>query len=226
MNSFYRYQLRTTQADAARAFYAAVFPKTELEIFPLHEQALARGARPHWLGSLEVADVDAALAAFSKRGATTFGPKWVTPDGTEGTSLLDPDRAVLGLQRPRLRKPPVPDVSWHLLHTPDVERAKSNYRELFGWDFQGPVDHAPHGIFHPFSWEKGGAAVGAVTELRSGVHPHWLFFAHVPALEPVVSAARSAGGKLVAKISLPHGENIAIFDDPQGAAFALREGPR
>jgi predicted enzyme related to lactoylglutathione lyase len=226
MSSFFRYQLRTTQADAARAFYAAVFPKVELEIFPLHEQALARGARPHWLGSLEVDDLDATLAAFSRLGGTPLGPKWVGQDGTEGATLRDPGGAVLGLQRPKRGPPVTPDVSWHLLHTPDVARAKSTYEELLGWQFQDSVEHAPHGIFHPFACRRGGAAVGAVTELRSGVHPHWLFFAHVASLEPVVSAARSAGGKLVEKLSLAHGEHVAVFDDPQGAAFALREGPR
>jgi predicted enzyme related to lactoylglutathione lyase len=226
MTRFFKFQLRTTQVDAARAFYSAVLPKVELEIFPLHEQALARGARPHWLGSLDVEDVESALAAFAKHGGAPLSPKWVTPDGTEGATLRDPGGAVLGVMRPRARKPAVPEVGWHLLHTPDVDRCKAAYGELFGWDFQGPVDHAPHGVFHPFSWERGSAPVGAMTALRPGIHAHWLFLFQVPSLEPAVSAARDAGGKLVQKLSLDHGESVAVFDDPQGAAFALREGPR
>jgi hypothetical protein len=38
-------------------------------LVPLHEQAIARGARPHWLGFIEVDDVERGAAAFVERGA-------------------------------------------------------------------------------------------------------------------------------------------------------------
>jgi catechol 2,3-dioxygenase-like lactoylglutathione lyase family enzyme len=47
---FFYYALRTSDVARARAFYTAVLGNDDAEIFELHEQAVARGARPHWLG--------------------------------------------------------------------------------------------------------------------------------------------------------------------------------
>ena len=58
MSSFFHFTLRTSDVPAARAFYAAVLGRDHAEIFQLHEQAVARGAKPHWLGYLAVPEVD------------------------------------------------------------------------------------------------------------------------------------------------------------------------
>src|SRR4051794_39161194 len=97
---FVNYHLRTTDIPAARAFYAAVLGKNHAEIFQLHEQALARGARPHWLGYLDVGEVDAMASAFGARGATPLGPKWVNPQGLEAAVVRDPGGAVVALAKP------------------------------------------------------------------------------------------------------------------------------
>ncbi len=194
----------------------------------LHEQAVARGARPHWLGCLHVEDVDRATAAFVARGATRLGPKWEDPEGLEAATVRDPGGAVLALAKP----PPhgrageergAPEVVWNLLHTADVARARANYGELFGWVFEQPLDLGRLGVFHPFAWERGGAAVGSMSDIaaRPGVHPHWLFHFRVAALEPALEAVASAHGVIVEQVTLPGGARIAICDDPQGAAFAL-----
>ena len=108
----------------------------------------------------------------------------------------------------------------------DVERAKANYRELFGWAFEERVDLGSLGGFHPFAWQPGGAAVGSMSDLgqRPGVDAHWLFHFRVASLEPALDAVRAGGGVVIGPIVLPNGDKIAICDDPQGAAFALREG--
>jgi predicted enzyme related to lactoylglutathione lyase len=61
---------------------------------------------------------------------------------------------------------------------------------------------------------------------RPDVHPHWLLQVRVAALEPAVQAVKAAGGLVASEITLPTGERFAICDDPQGAAFSLREMPR
>jgi len=75
---FSRYDLRTTDQDAARAFYTDVvgldFPEGKpdqssvLAVWPLHEQARARGAPAHWLGQLGVEDFEATVRRLVELG--------------------------------------------------------------------------------------------------------------------------------------------------------------
>src|SRR5262245_17604121 len=73
---FVRYVLRTLDVEAARAFYRDVVgldfsappDKSGLEVFPLHEQARARGAPPHWLGQLAAADVERTIGRLLELG--------------------------------------------------------------------------------------------------------------------------------------------------------------
>ncbi len=235
MTRFFRYDLRTTDVAGARAFYTAVLGSCDARIFQLHEQAIARGARPHWLGYLQVDDVDSAASAFVARGATHLGPKWVNPEGLEAAVMRDPGGAVVAIAKPAPAQKHVPkasaldssaaDVVSRLLHTPDVERAKANYGELFGWAFNPPLDLGSLGVFHQFAWKPGEPLAGAMSDIsqRQGVHPHWLFHFDVPALEPALDVLRAGGGLVVGRVLVPNGDSIAICDDPQGAAFALRE---
>jgi uncharacterized protein len=227
MAKFFHYTLRTNDVAAARAFYAAVLGTADADIVQLHERALARGARPHWLGHLDVGDVDAAAAAFSARGAEALGPKWVNPQGLAAAVVRDPGGAIVSLANPGREAAevgvPPRDVAWHSLHTTDVERAKVNYGQLFGWEFKAPLDLGALGVLHPFAYQPDGEAVGDLSDIaqRSGVHPHWLFHFRVAELESALAAVRREGGSILGPFELADGRRIAACDDPQGAAFAL-----
>ncbi len=229
MKQFVHYHLRTTDVAAARAFYATILGNDDADVIQLHEQALARGARPHWLGYLDVGDVDAVATAFGTRGATPLG-RWVNPRGLEVAVVRDPGGAIVALVKPEpalqgSAGPAHPEVVWHALNTVDVERAKANYGELLGWEFKEPFHLDGVGLIHPFAWQAGGVAVGSMSDVaaRPGVHAHWLFHFRVTALEPALEAARSGGGSFVAQQTLPNGDRVAVCDDPHGAAFALFE---
>ena len=196
MTRFFRFALRTTDADGARAFYAKILGHDRAEIWPLHERALARGARPHWLGHLGVEDVERATAAFVDRGAMRLGP---APAGVGGQAVVlrDPGGAVLAVAtRPRVDTESGTGVVWHVLNTNDAARATKNYADLFGWELTGRIDLAAHGAFQPFAWRAGGEHVGAIGDIaaRPGVHPHWLFVFEVAALNPAMAATRAAAG--------------------------------
>lgn len=229
MSRFFQLTLRTTDVDAARAFYAAFLGDAALHAVQLHEQARARGAVPHWLGYVDVDDVDRASAAFVRRGASSLGPKWVNPQGLEAAVLRDPGGAIVALAKPspeaRTHADGLgPQVAWHVLNTPELERARTNYFELFGWaSASSPIDAGRSGVFHPFAWQPGGPVVGAMAELRGrpDVHPHWLFFMRVAALAAALDAVRAGGGTVVGPFALPDGAQIAACEDAQGAAFGL-----
>jgi uncharacterized protein len=143
--------------------------------------------------------------------------------------MRDPGGAIVALaKQPRgVRATNLgPDVVWYELNTADVQRAQSNYGELFGWEFNPPLDLESLGVSHPFAWERGAPLVGAMIDIsaRPGVHPHWLFYFRVAALALAVDAIRAAGGIVIGQLTVPTGAQIAVCDDPQGAAFAIQQG--
>src|SRR4051812_46834340 len=216
MTRFCRIALRTTDVPAARLFYRALLGDDGADIAPLPAEALVRGARPHWLGHLGVADVESVAAAFVVRGATRLGPTRPTAAGAVAI-LRDPGGAVIALATP----PSVPvraDVVWHSLNTADLARARESYCALMGWQLTDAVDLGPLGRQQQFAWSPGGASVGAMADIagRPGVHPHWLFHFRVDALEPAVAAVRAAGGLVLDPLMLPNGVQVAVCDDPQG----------
>ena len=232
MSRFFRYQLRTTDVAAAHAFYARVLGVDDATIVPLHEEALSRGARPHWLGFLDFTprEVDVASLALVERGGQPLGPKWLNPEGLEAQVVRDPGGAVVALARSHRQHgggATEHDIAWHILNTRDVELAKANYTEAFGWHFLEPLKLEDGGVLHPFAWTHGGPEVGAFYDIagRPEVHPHWLFHFRVPSLGEALTAVKKGGGLAIGPLTLPSGDAIAVCDDPQGAAFALLESP-
>lgn len=228
MSHFFQLHLRTTQdVAAARRFYVAVLGETVMQIVPLHEQAVARGARPHWLGSIHVADIERTAAAFCARGGSMLGPKWTAPDGTQGVTLRDPGGVVLGLGTPAgvARRTVTPELLWYELNTPDVQQAKRTYEELLGFAFGEPYTLPGLGTLHPFAFHAGGPLVGSMRDLSAhpGVHAHWLFHFAVPQFEAAQTAVRAGGGEVFPAVSLPSGDRLAMCHDPQGAAFVIRQ---
>lgn len=221
MGAFVQVTLRTTDVAAAKQFYAAVLGADQpLDIVPLHEQALAKGAKPHWLGFIEVPDVDAATTAQLARGGMPLGPKWVNPEGLEAAVMRDAGGAVVAFCKPKTKRPT--PIVWHLLNTPDVDAAKAAYQAIAGWSFGEEVNLGEHGTSHTFSW-TGAEPVGGVmsTKGRSNVHPHWLFHFATNDLDASVAAVRAGKGLVVGPFTLPSGARVAVCDDAQGAAFAL-----
>jgi hypothetical protein len=179
------------------------------------------------LGCIDVGDeVERAAAAFGERGAMSLAPIWTNPEGITAAVMRDPGGAVVALARPpqasaRAQNPP---VVWHLLHTQDLERAVSNYRELFGWEFHEPVDLGELGVARPFAFGPGLARAGSMIDvaLHPSAHPHWLFLFATGELDSALGAVRSAGGMALDPVRLPSGQRMAVCEDAQGAAFALR----
>jgi predicted enzyme related to lactoylglutathione lyase len=236
-NVFCRYDLRTTDPDAARSFYSEVVgldfseaPPSEepsmLGVWLLHEQARARGAPPHWLGQLGVTDVEATVRRLLELGSERLGATVRANDGTEFTTLRDPSGAVVALRESTRRPRRVP-VAWHHLHTLDLDRAWAVYSELFGWTQAQTIDVADTvGANRIFAWEASGQSVGSManTARLPGVHPHWLFFFPVADLEASLAKVRAKGGRVVAGSAvLPNGDRLGSCEDPQGAAFGLHQ---
>lgn len=230
---FCRYDLRTTDPDAARRFYSDVvgldFEADEtscLAVWPLHEQARARGAPPHWLGSVAVDDIETKLRRLVETGSERLGPSVVARDGSTFASVRDPSGAVFAVRQGARPSRSVP-VAWHQLHTRDVDAAWQLYSELFGWRPTETFD-APDlvGGHRMFAWPGASVSVGSVanTARWAGVHPHWLFYFQVPDLDAALARAHASGARPASRpFVLPNGARLVPCDDPQGAAFGIYE---
>ena len=102
----------------------------------------------------------------------------------------------------------------------DASSAARIYSELFGWALLEPSP-----MFQPFAWRVGEPSVGAFADIagRPELHPHWLFFFGVDALDAALARVRAAGGVVNGPTALPDGRRVAACEDPQGAAFGLIE---
>lgn len=218
---FSSYVLRTTDVEAAMHFYDAVLGHGGDGIVVLPEAAIARGARPHWLGHIGVERGAAAVAdRFVERGAMRLGPP---PRAGDAFVLRDPGGAVVAL---------IDDaglssagVAWHQLNTREPATAAANYSELFGWSSTEMLDLGELGRHRSFAFGVGESSVGMISDVegRAGVHTHWLFFFSVRSLDVAVERVRAHGGLVIGPIALPNGVRIAACDDAQGAAFGLIE---
>jgi predicted enzyme related to lactoylglutathione lyase len=235
---FRRYDLRTTDPAAARAFYSEVLgfdpgggERTDgsmLAVWLLHEQARARGAPPHWLGQIGVADLEATLRRLLELGSERLGPTVRASDGITYATVRDSSGAVVAVGEDT-RKPRDAPIAWHQLHTRDADRAWAEYSELFGWTHTETFDVAdPAGGHRMFAWEGSSKSVGSManTARWPGVHAHWLFYFPVGDLEAAVAKVKAHGGRvLTSPAELPNGARLAPCEDPQGAAFGLHHSP-
>jgi predicted enzyme related to lactoylglutathione lyase len=224
---FCRYEFRTNDMNAARAFYTDVFGSQlwgpDVTLAPLPERAAARGAPAHWLGHIGIRDVEETAERLVALGGQQLGPTRRSTDQSSHAVLRDPFGAVMAVsaEMPTAGRAP---VAWHLLHTQDHERAFASYAALFGWIATEVLDFGPEtGRQQAFAWDKSGGSVGSMasTARLPDVHPHWLFFFHVVDIEDSLARARARGAKVLGPMLTPNGDLVAPCDDPQGAAFGL-----
>jgi len=220
---FSRYLLRTTDVAAAAAFYDGVLERHGDGIVLLHESAIARGARPHWLGHITVAELggaEAMAARFVELGAMRLGPP---PGSGDFVVLRDPGGAIVALTDSVVESSA--GVVWHQLNTRDSSSAAANYSALFGWSLTEKLDLGRHGHHQRFAFGTGDSSLGVISDVegRAEVHTHWLFFFSVPSLNVAVQRVRAHGGIAIGPIELPNGVRVAACDDAQGAAFGVIE---
>lgn len=227
---FCQYVLRTTNVDAARAFYTAILGENlwspEVSIAALPEQAIARGARPHWLGHIGIHDVEQTIERVIAEGGQPLGPRQEV-DGAPMAVLRDPFGAIFAL-RSKASGGSASPMAMHVLHCRDHERAFAMYASLFNWVPKGVFDLGEHGIHQRFAWNESGPSIGSIanTARASHVHPHWLHFFRVDDLESVVAKVRALSGAALPVTRTAEDDLVVACDDPEGAAFGLYQFAR
>lgn len=250
---FIWYELMTPDADGAKAFYDAVVgwnfsdPVAEFQgyrmintsdgssaggVMPINSEMLQHGARPIWLGYLNVDDVDQEVASIEAAGGKALMGPTDIPNVGRIAMVADPQGAPFYVMKPI---PPAghenepstvfsPDkggrCAWNELSTSDPVAARRFYGEQFGWTSDEFMPMGEHGEYRFI--DHHGLRLGAIAGAMQGQPPHWRYYFRVPSVAKAKETAGAKGGRIVmGPMEVPGGDHIVIGIDPQGAEFAL-----
>jgi hypothetical protein len=250
---FIWYELMTPDPAGSKAFYDAVvgwriettsnFPngyrmigrsdgKFAGGLLPIDEEMAKHGAKPTWLGYINVDDVDATIASIEQAGGKTYMGPTDIPDVGRVAMVTDPEGAPFYVMKPSPRASDPdsrsdvfsPDsnerVGWNELQTSDVESARRFYGDQFGWGSSEAMDMGEMGEYRFF--DHHGVRLGALFNASDGQHSHFRYYIRVPSISAAKQAAERNGGTIhMGPHQVPTGEWIVIGSDPQGAEFAL-----
>ena len=253
---FIWYELITPDPDAAKAFYDAVVgwnieavPSGQMDyrmigrsdggnaggVMRLTDEMASHGARPTWLGYIDVADVDRTVASIESAGGKALMAAFDIPEIGRIALVADAQGAPFYVMKPI---PPAgreneasdvfsPDaqqrVGWNELSTSDPAAARKFYGDHFGWTSDEFMSMGEMGEYRFF--DHHGQRIGALAGTMPGQPPHWRYYIRVPSISAAKEAIGQKGGTVhMGPHQVPTGDWIIIGSDPQGAEFALVGG--
>lgn len=250
---FIWYELMTTDAEGAKAFYDAVVGwdigesvpeyngyrminacdgRQSGGVLPITPEMQQHGARPTWLGYLNVSDVDEKVASIAAAGGKTYMAATDIPSVGRIAMVADPQGAPFYVMKPippegRETEPstvfsPTDEgrCAWNELSTSDPVAARRFYGDQFGWTTDNFMPMGEHGEYRFIDHQ--GLTLGAIAGTMEGQQPHWRYYFKVPSISRAKETAEANGGKIVmGPMEVPGGDHIIIGIDPQGAEFAL-----
>ena len=246
--SFTWIELGTTDQNAAKAFYTALFgwsvndvdmgPAGVYTIFELEGRSVAAaytqsageksmGVPPHWNLYMAVESTDAAVERVKELGGSVvMGPFDVNQDGrmavaldTTGASFcLWQARNNIGIGLAGVEG----TLCWADVFAGHGEgsEAKSTqfYSDLFGYR----IVHGDEGYTHLWNGEVPVGGVQNTSHVPPGVPPHWLIYILVNDCAAHTAKARELGGRvMVEPMEIEKTGYTSLIGDPQGAMFAL-----
>jgi predicted enzyme related to lactoylglutathione lyase len=235
-------ELATSDAEAAKTFYASVFgwryednPIPDGSVYSMalrdgkHVAALftERDQPPHWNCYVTVASADESAARAKELGAGVVAEPFDVMDVGRMAVIIDPVGAALCLWEARshigasLVNTPG-SMTWNDLITPDPAASAKFYGDLFGWTTEEMQGGQGYRVI-----SNGGRTNGGLMPLSPamGATPaNWMpYFGHED-VERLVGEVEGLGGQVFnGPMQLPQGK-IAVLGDPQGAAFAVWTG--
>jgi len=250
---FIWYELMTTDADGAKDFYDAVVgwnfgePAAEYNgyrmintsdgsfaggVMTINDEMQQHGARPTWLGYVNVPDVDSKVASIEAAGGKTFMAPTDIPNVGRIAMVTDPQGAPFYVMKPippegRENEPStvfsptdLGRCAWNELSSSDPVAARKFYGDQFGWTTDNFMPMGEYGEYRFIDHQ--GLTLGAIAGTMAGQRPHWRYYFKVPSVGRAKETAEAKGGKIVmGPMEVPGGDHIIIGIDPQGAEFAL-----
>jgi predicted enzyme related to lactoylglutathione lyase len=234
--------LTTSDAVGAQDFYGALlgweFEDNELPGGGTYTMCMVGGDRvaaippptdqapPHWNNYVTVTSADEASAKAKSLGANVIEEPFDVMDAGRMGLLQDPTGAAVCIWEPRntIGAGRVNDpgcLTWNELHTPDPGKALAFYTAIFGWNTEemGTEGGPSYTVI-----KVGERSNGGVMDAQEGEPPNWLPYFTVVSRDETAEKAKALGAQELHRMDMPQGSKIAIFSDPQGAAFAVFEG--
>ena len=256
---FIWYELLTSDADAAQEFYGNVLnwsfadsgqPEMDYRTFSasdggiggvmsLTTEMAVNGAKPCWLGYINVDDVDASVQAIKKAGGAIHIEPREIPGIGRFAFVNDPQGVMFYVMKPTppaatpdatskafaYDEPMLGHCAWNELHTTDQDGAVAFYTEQFGWQQKDAMDMGPMGKYKFF--HHGEKMLGAVmTKPEEVPVSFWTYYFRIADIDEAAAKITAGGGTLLMEPQeIPGGEFMLNAVDPQGAHFAV-VGPR
>lgn len=250
--SFCWVELATTDQNAAKKFYTALFgwavtdnpmgPGDFYSIFKLkgrdaaagytlRKEQLDQGVPPHWSLYIATDNADQTAAKAAKAGGKVLAPAFDVMDVGRMAVLQDPTGAVFCVWQPKKTQGigihgENDAFCWADLSTPDPDRAAKFYSTVFGWKLEkGEKD--PSGYLHIKNGEHFIGGIPPAAHRDPKTPPHWLSYFMVADVAASTSKATQLGAKtLMPPMDMEGVGTWAILADPEGAVFAIFKSAR
>ena len=239
-------ELGTTDADAAKKFYVALFgwepndtpagdgTYTLLNLggreigglSKLQKEQLAHGVPPHWLPYISVTSADDTTKKAEALGAIVLAGPFDVMEHGRMSVIQDPTGAAFAIWQAKshpgvgVRDEPG-SLSWCELLTTDAAKASKFYGSLFGWTEQDmPMATLRYTIF-----SQGTTQVAGMMTIQKEWGPmpsSWLSYFAVADCNATVEKTKKLGGSVMKPADdVPNVGRFAILQDPQGGTFAI-----
>jgi predicted enzyme related to lactoylglutathione lyase len=238
--------LATTDPDDARTFYGDLFgwqfdvggPETgNYSTANVRGQMVAgigplmnEGQPVVWTTYLATTDIDATAAAAAAAGSTVIAPPMDVMQFGRLAVIADPTGGVFGLWQAGTHMgtglanetgAPI----WNEYVTPDLERAKEFYAEVFGYSYQTWGSDGPPYVMV----EVDGRAVASLGQLPAdlpvAVPAHWRLYIAVDDADATVDRAVALGGTVTQPAADAPFGRFAGVADRQGASLLVVQPP-
>ncbi|WP_338695833.1 VOC family protein [Streptomyces sp. Q6] len=241
-------ELSTTDPDAARRFYGALFGWRARQIddpaaggYAMFTLDVADGPQvagvgpamsphqpPAWLPYFQSSGVDAVTArVHGNDGRVVTGPMPVMEQGRMAL-CQDPAGAAFGLWEPLkhsgFEAVDVPgSFCWFELLTRDGPGAVDFYQSVLGWG----TNRRPFGEGGTYTeWTVADEPFGGMIDMSTGDFPpevpsYWNLYIAVDDPDATAARCRELGGQVLVEPSSIEAGRFSILTDPQGAAFSV-----
>lgn len=248
---FFWYELMTSDADAAQAFYGPMLgwdfsghpaPGMDYRTFakgdeaigglmPLTAEMTEHGARPLWTGYIFVDDVDATASAITDKGGSVMMPANDIPDVGRIAMVADPSGAPFYIMKPSRTDgesnafakfaPAEGHCAWNELLSGDQAGADAFYTSLFGWEKADSMDMGDLGAYDMY--RAADYTLGAIMQKTPDMPVSlWSYYFRVSEINAAADYLTAKGGQVInGPMEIPGGDFVLNGIDPQGAMFAL-----
>jgi predicted enzyme related to lactoylglutathione lyase len=245
--SFCWLELGTTDQNAAKKFYGALFGWTPEDTpmgpgetyttfqlngrkaaagYTLMKDMVEKGIPPHWMLYIAVKDADAAVKRVAELGGKVMAEPFDVFEFGRMAVIQDPTGGTISVWQPKNHKgtevaQEPGTLCWADLNTPQPEIAAKFYADWLGWKFETGKD----GYRHILNGDLKSDMIGGIPpefHAPPGTPPHWLPYIAAADCKATAEKAASLGAHAIMPAALIDGVGtIAVLADPQGAVFAL-----